>query len=470
MASSAIAALKRLGRPSLEGRDWYDYRSLGLGMDDIPMLAEIAAQKSYDDESLDEEEGYASIHAWRALGQLGDVSAIPPLLTLVDAKSDCDWLFEDLPRVLSSFGEAALAAIARKLQEPNLDCYGGGAVAESLVLLAQQKPELREPCVDALAAPLQAFTHNEPMLNAMLIHLLVELKAVERAPLMEAAFAADAVDWSYAGDWEAVQVALGLLEARRTPKPNYFAWRLEEALESENEDFRDDERRYRLRIELEGIEPPIWRSIEISSWTSLAELHLLIQAVMPWENAHLYQFIDSQGRRYEPESAQARLVSLAEDIFDDDKTSLKQVLGNPGDKLLYWYDFGDDWRHVLTLESVDEYEVDDLGGARCLDGARACPPEDCGGPWGYKDKLEILADPEHEEHEVIREWFGGDFDPEAFDREDAEEGLLLALENSDLGLPGWDEPASRPKANKAKKKAKRKQEKKARKAQRKRKK
>jgi hypothetical protein len=51
----------------------------------------------------------------------------------------------------------------------------------------------------------------------------------------------------------------------------------------------------------------------------------------------------------------------------------------------------------------------------CIDGKRACPPEDCGGPWGYKDFLEAIIDPDHEQHEELLNWIGGSFDPEHFD-------------------------------------------------------
>ena len=83
-------------------------------------------------------------------------------------------------------------------------------------------------------------------------------------------------------------------------------------------------------------------------------------------------------------------------------------------RALYEYDFGDDWHHTVLLEKilpVDKGRVYPV----CIGGRRACPPEDCGGPLGYARMLEILGDPEHEEHEGMMTWLGGSFDPESFE-------------------------------------------------------
>jgi pRiA4b ORF-3-like protein len=102
------------------------------------------------------------------------------------------------------------------------------------------------------------------------------------------------------------------------------------------------------------------------------------------------------------------------DIEDARPVILAALVRGEKSKLLYEYDFGDSWEHELLVEKIlprDEgkrYPV-------CLTGKRACPPEDCGGVWGYASFLEALHDPEHPEHEEMLEWIGGEFDPEAFD-------------------------------------------------------
>jgi len=101
------------------------------------------------------------------------------------------------------------------------------------------------------------------------------------------------------------------------------------------------------------------------------------------------------------------------DASDEDDFSLAKV-AKPGDKLIYEYDFGDGWIHTLKVAKALPAEPDTFYPS-CTDGARACPPEDCGGFPGYMRMLEILKDPKDEEHEDIKEWLGEDFDPEEFD-------------------------------------------------------
>ena len=85
-------------------------------------------------------------------------------------------------------------------------------------------------------------------------------------------------------------------------------------------------------------------------------------------------------------------------------------------KKFYWeYDMGDSWLHEIVVEKIAPAEAPLKGAAVCLDGARACPPEDCGGIGGYENLLSILRDPKHEEHASMLDWVGEEFDPEAFD-------------------------------------------------------
>jgi hypothetical protein len=156
--------------------------------------------------------------------------------------------------------------------------------------------------------------------------------------------------------------------------------------------------------------------MQVISDTTLAQLHPLLQCVMGWEDAHLYQFVVS-GIRYgdprllgELDAEDARTVPLA-------TLGLREKV-----KFFYEYDFGDSWEHELLVEKIlprDEgkrYPV-------CLTGKRACPPEDCGGVWGYVSVLEAIHDPEHPEHEEMLEWIGGAFDPEAFNRDEVNVAL-----------------------------------------------
>lgn len=93
---------------------------------------------------------------------------------------------------------------------------------------------------------------------------------------------------------------------------------------------------------------------------------------------------------------------------------LSEYFRKPSDSAEYQYDFGDDWQHEIVLEIIQP-RIPKVKYPRCIDGARACPPEDCGGVPGYESLLEIIFDPSHEEHESTMEWLGGKFDPEKFD-------------------------------------------------------
>ena len=161
---------------------------------------------------------------------------------------------------------------------------------------------------------------------------------------------------------------------------------------------------YEIKVELNEIDPPIWRIVQVPSGTSLLRLHRILQRAMGWANSHLHVFeVDGklwgQPSKWDIEVLDSREISL-EKIFSGGRTSF-----------LYEYDPGDSWMHEVTLLGTVEGEEK----PGCTAGARACPPEDCGGTMGYYDLLVALSDPDHEEHDAMLEWVGGKFDPNAFD-------------------------------------------------------
>lgn len=167
---------------------------------------------------------------------------------------------------------------------------------------------------------------------------------------------------------------------------------------------------YTLKITLLGIQPPVWRKIQVRGDTNLGRLHRVIQCAFGWEEAHLHEF-QAAGKRFGPKTEEE--LGFGKGIENEAKAILGELLPKKGKKLSYTYDFGDGWDHAIEVEEI----APPVGGRTypsCIDGARACPPEDCGGPWGYDTKLKALKDPEHPEHAEIAEWMG-EFDPEEFD-------------------------------------------------------
>ncbi len=164
---------------------------------------------------------------------------------------------------------------------------------------------------------------------------------------------------------------------------------------------------YQIKIALIDTEPEIWRRILVSGNTNLGLLHAIIQIAMGWTNSHLHQFIADNTFYSDPD-----LEDEMEEMEDEYNMLLCEIAPKVGESFMYEYDFGDGWNHRIE---VDKIINEGIAHPICLDGARACPPEDCGGIGGYQDLCEIVQDPEHEEYESMLEWLNGGFDPDAFD-------------------------------------------------------
>jgi hypothetical protein len=175
---------------------------------------------------------------------------------------------------------------------------------------------------------------------------------------------------------------------------------------------------YQIQISLKEFRPKIWRRLLVPSDILLPDLHKIIQTAMGWTNSHLHQYI--KNREYYGLPSKDDWDDFP--INDYRKIKLSHLLKKEKDKLTYEYDFGDNWQHDILLEKILPYD-DSFKSPVCLAGEMSCPPEDCGGVWGYADMLEILKNPDHEEYEEYLEWLGGEFDPEYFDKEEVNEML-----------------------------------------------
>jgi len=170
---------------------------------------------------------------------------------------------------------------------------------------------------------------------------------------------------------------------------------------------------YQLKITLVGSKPPIWRRVLVPASIKLSELHLVLQAIMNWEDYHLHMFSHNDTNYGAPLEDD---IDFGLQTVDEKKFKLEELLTEEGHKITYTYDFGDNWEHAVLLEKILPREDDGIY-PRVIKGKRQGPPEDCGGVWGYEEILEAIASPKHPEHKTYLKWIGKDFNPEEFDLE-----------------------------------------------------
>lgn len=166
---------------------------------------------------------------------------------------------------------------------------------------------------------------------------------------------------------------------------------------------------YQLKVTLISSKPPIWRRLIVKDNIRLDELHFVLQTAMGWLDYHLHQYRVGDVYIGIPEP------DLDFDVKDERKIYLHDIISTPKNNFVYEYDFGDGWEHKIVLEKI--LPLDSFESPTVIKGSKACPPEDCGGVWGYHDLLDIIRNSTHEDHESMLEWVGGEFDPDAFDME-----------------------------------------------------
>jgi Plasmid pRiA4b ORF-3-like protein len=182
-----------------------------------------------------------------------------------------------------------------------------------------------------------------------------------------------------------------------------------------------------LKVALRNTKPPIWRRILMPESMTLADLHLAIQTAMGWYSCHLHDF-DVDGRRYGDPSDTDDWDDEA--LADESRLRLSALAGSGVTRFLYTYDFGDRWQHDILIEKASPAGVMKARPA-CTAGKRNCPPEDCGGPWGYAELIEVLANPAHPRYDEQLEWVGDEFEPETFSVADADAALAAAFEREE---------------------------------------
>lgn len=169
---------------------------------------------------------------------------------------------------------------------------------------------------------------------------------------------------------------------------------------------------FQIQIALKGFRPKIWRRILVPENVLLPDFHKIIQTTMGWTNSHLHHFV--KGRSYYVHKTEDDVFVGNNSDIDYAKIKISDLLSFEKDKIIYEYDFGDDWEHDIVLEKILPYD-NKLVYPICVKGKMNCPIEDCGGVLGYAYMLEVIKDPEHEDYEELRDWLGEEFDPEFFD-------------------------------------------------------
>ena len=173
---------------------------------------------------------------------------------------------------------------------------------------------------------------------------------------------------------------------------------------------------YELKLEMLEVEPLIWRRLLVPGSITLAQLHEVIQTAMGWTNSHLHEFVVGEHSYSDPEFE-------IDEARSEYRYRLARLAPRVRNTIAYLYDFGDDWEHQIRVEGIIEDDKRYPGRPVCLAGARNCPPEDCGGPWGYQSFLKAIGDKKHKEHKELLQWVGGSFDPEHFDLDEVNDLL-----------------------------------------------
>jgi hypothetical protein len=189
---------------------------------------------------------------------------------------------------------------------------------------------------------------------------------------------------------------------------------------------------YQLKVTLMGSRPPIWRRILVPGYVTLATLHDILQETMGWYDCHMHDF-SCKGIRFAlPSEYDGDFGGFSAE--DERKVRLNEVLTRPRSSMRYQYDFGDSWDHKIVVEKILDTDPRCDGRAICLIGKLNCPPEDCGGIWGYYELLETLRTPSHPNHAQMSEW-AGPVDPEDFNV-DSINSRLAAIRIPDPGKRG----------------------------------
>jgi hypothetical protein len=201
--------------------DWPDYLQYGIRPEHLPDLLAMITDKSLYSDDPDSPELWASLHAWRAIGQLRVPEAIEPLVGLLDELEDWDYWNEEIPDVFGMIGPAALPALTTFFLDASHLMYARITAGHAIAMIGRMHPETRGQAIATLTEGLAAYEENDPSFNALVSTMLLDLEAVEALPAIRRVYDANAADLAVMGDIEDIEISFGVRTERDTPRPRY---------------------------------------------------------------------------------------------------------------------------------------------------------------------------------------------------------------------------------------------------------
>lgn len=379
---------------------------------------------------------------------------------------------EIFPFLIWKTGESQLPKLLAFMKEPGLFALNKALVVRAVANIAYKTPSRRLEVISWFCQLLNfLYEHRQEneIFDCFLIdsisYVLIEIQATETLQLLEKIYSSTHILPLLAPDIEGIRESIsagtpasGLdepeelfevledleeyyygnemdiwdEESEEEDEEDYLKWleaeaweeaeEVEEVEEVEEEAISEEPLKqttakcFTLHITLENISPEVWRQVQVPSTITLAKLHTVIQTAMGWEDAHLHHFI--KGKDYYLSSYEIKQSMMFNTVHEIDYThvTLEQLLTRKGSKIKYEYDFGDSWMHEIKLEMQRPYEKGERPAVVLRNGANACPPEDCGGCFGYKSLQEAMKHPRSKAYREYIDWLGEPFQPELFDR------------------------------------------------------
>ena len=213
--------LYELDAPRRPRVDWPDYSQYGIGSEDVDELIKLATDPLLHGAPIESNDVWVPLHAWRALGQLGDSRAIEPLINAFDALCDDDWASEELPVVLGMMGARAIAPLADFLKNSSHTEFARMIAADALGKVAECHPSVKEQVIALLTGYLDDPDPRATGLNGSAVNALLDLEARGSIDTLRRLYRSGNVDLFACGDIEDVEIELGLRTERTTARPDF---------------------------------------------------------------------------------------------------------------------------------------------------------------------------------------------------------------------------------------------------------